>query len=399
MESGNASYHQLYAEHLESAVLDPVHAGTGDGDPAPQSPRQRLLIDLGVLAEVHSGISLAAERYYLKAASVNRMFGPRWTLMNYYFRRHNPAAFWQWTREAMPMAYGDLTHIFRLCWLVTDDAESIRRQLPWTDYTRAQYLNFLLNDEHLQALAPPVAREVADRSTPEDLNLLLDYCGRAMTKNMESAVEVWNMLARRKLVPFDPLAPREGAIVTNGEFLKPPIERGFDWHLSRADGVSVTMDGASGVNVELTGDQAQAVTTINQWMPVEENQSYRIDYTYSGGGNVRRARSAAASGVRMGEIENPVSGAVLDAICRFDADHDRCLRSRGFHGHGKQRGHVVAQLRTRSRHRTARGEIHDQESFGTAAAMKTFAAGSLWLIIVVSIVTMWIPGALGRQYS
>ena len=304
MESGNAGYHQLYAEHLESTGADPKRERETAALLSPLDAE--YWIDLGVLAEVNSDFT-AAERYYLKAASVSRMFAPRWALMNFYFRRQQPAAFWHWTRESLPVSYGDISQIFRLCWRMTDDPESIRRQLPWTDFTRSRYLTFLLDDGHSEA-APPVARELADRATAEDVNLLLDYCGRAMTKNVGSAMEVWNILSRRKKEPFTQLAPQEGAIVTNGDFRTAPIERGFDWHFSRADGVSVTMGGASGVFVELTGDQPQAVTIMNEWIPVEKDRSYRIDFRYNSGVEGSPGTSQA-SGLAW-QIENPVSGAV-----------------------------------------------------------------------------------------
>ncbi len=282
MEPGNAAYHALFAEHLESLGKDPGHERE---TAVLLSPREsQYWIDLGVLAESRSDFS-AAERYYLKAASVDRMFAPRWALMNYYFRRNDEAAFRHWAREALLMAYGDVSPVFRLLWQTSEDAESIRRMIPSTGYMRHQYLQFLMSDGHWQA-APAAARDAAvhaDKADQADVNFLVDYCDWAIRNNTASAVEVWNTLSLRGLLPFRPLEPAQGALVTNGEFRTVPSERGFDWHLPRTDGVSVTMAAPrAGINVSLNGDQPTSATVLNEWIPVESGRRYRIDFGYSG---------------------------------------------------------------------------------------------------------------------
>jgi hypothetical protein len=191
---------------------------------------------------------------------------------------------------------------------MTDDAEKIRRAIPESDYMRTEYLNFLIGQGHLD-VAAPVARAVAVRATARDLGPLLAYCGNAMTKDAGSAVVVWNLLSRRGLEPFGALDPGSGSILTNGEFLTAPVAAGFDWHFSAADGVSVTMAGGDGVAVELTGEQAQAVNVMNEWIPLDKDGTYRIQFRYSSGEDGPMARSQA-SGLTW-EVENPLGGAVL----------------------------------------------------------------------------------------
>ena len=309
-DPGNAAYHQLYAEHLESLGRDTVQERETAALLSPLD--SHYWIDLGAEAEVH-GDYPAAERYYLKAASVDRKFAPRWALMNFYLRRHEEGPFWQWAEQAMKMAYGDSSEVFRLCWLMTDDKASIARKIPQSDYLRLEYLRFLMSDGHLDA-AVPVAQDAAERATPSDVKLLLAFCDSAMTTNPGAAMRVWNVLSRRKLListngPFVPLDPDAGTIVTNGAFATAPIGMGFDWHLPNSDGVSVGMSGGSGVSVELTGEQPQAVTVLNQWIPVEEGRSYRIDYRYSADADGPLA-AQQASGLAW-EIENPLTGSLL----------------------------------------------------------------------------------------
>jgi tetratricopeptide (TPR) repeat protein len=303
LEPGNAAYDQLLAENLVSVGKD---ASAEREQAALLSPLDSAYwLDLGAMAEVNSDIP-AAERYLLKAASVDRKFAPRWSLMNFYFRQQRPAEFWQWAREAAPMASGDLVGIFRLCRMMTGPGESTDRMLRLPDSARAQYLAFLMKDNHWDA-APAVARAVAAQATSENLALLLDYSDTALAYNVASAVEVWNILLRRKLEPFDPLDAHGGAIVTDGKFRISPIDRVFDWRVTRADGVGVIFGSASpGATVELSGEQDQTVAILTQWMPVEPGRSYRLDYEYT----AESENSRQASGVAW-EVRDPVTKAVL----------------------------------------------------------------------------------------
>jgi hypothetical protein len=307
IEPGNAAYHQLLAEHLE---------GMGQ-DPAPEREKAALLspldssywTELGLMAEVRSDFP-TAERYLLKAASVDRKFGPRWALMNFYFRQQRPAEFWQWTSATLGMAYGELAGVFRLCWIMSGDAEAIRARLPHDNYVRTEYLRFLINDEHWQG-AGPTAREVSARATEEDRELLLYYCDGAVRHNLPSAVEVWNTMVRRRLEPFEPLDPAAGAIVTDGEFRTSPIERGFDWRVANAEGVTVTFGLLnSGVSVELSGAQDQEVAILTELMPTEKGKNYRLDYDYSFDESADGGISRQASGLAW-EVRDPATKAVI----------------------------------------------------------------------------------------
>lgn len=312
-DSGNAEYHQLYAEHLESSGLDPSHERE---TAALLSPLEsRYWIDLGTLAEVR-GDAAAAELYYLKAESVDRKFAPRWALMNFYLRRQQEKAFWEWTQKAMDRAYGDASQIFRLCWLMSSDAESIRKRIPPTAYLQSEYLRFLIEDQHMDAaekLAGERAEKVAGAESPE-FDRLLRYCDLTRGTRTASSLAVWNTLARRKLTPFQELDPRVGRIVTDEELRTAPIGHGFDWELPQAEGVSVTLESPSGLRIELTGEQAESVVILKQWMPVEKGRRYRIEYTYA---SVRdsltdaRMPSGVAFEIAGPVVDSPVSGAAL----------------------------------------------------------------------------------------
>ena len=58
-------------------------------------------IQLGLAAEMDQHDVASAERYYLQASAVDRMFLPRWTLTNFYFRQQRPVEFFRWAEATL----------------------------------------------------------------------------------------------------------------------------------------------------------------------------------------------------------------------------------------------------------------------------------------------------------
>ena len=59
------------------------------------------LIQLGIFSEFQKHNDAQAERYYLRAEEVNKMFLPKWTLTNYYFRHGRTAEFFRWATASL----------------------------------------------------------------------------------------------------------------------------------------------------------------------------------------------------------------------------------------------------------------------------------------------------------
>src|SRR5205085_7070807 len=97
------------------------------------------VIRLGLRAEL-SGQRDGAEKLLLEAAGIDRLFEPRWSLVNLYFRTGNAEKFWPRVRSALDMAYGDLSPMYRLCWRFTSDPDLILRHVPDRPYVLARYL-------------------------------------------------------------------------------------------------------------------------------------------------------------------------------------------------------------------------------------------------------------------
>jgi tetratricopeptide (TPR) repeat protein len=232
---------------------------------------------LGLEAEI-AGDYARAEEWLLEAARVDRLSGPRITLMHYYFRRGDWAHFWKWSRRALEMSYGDAAPLFRLCWTASQDAGVIRsRAIPDRPAVLVQYLGFLLSEGRLDA-AGPVSFDVLRFADPDQARLLMDYCDRLIERGkVAPALAVWNAMCRRKLTPYPPLAPESGSLLTNGDFAAVPLRRGFDWHFAQLTEVAVArLTSPAGLQFALSGKQAERCELLWQYLPVVPHRLYRL---------------------------------------------------------------------------------------------------------------------------
>jgi hypothetical protein len=275
LDPGNADFRELFAEHLAEDGLDPT-------------PELRVAVSLsplnshwwdrlGFQAE-SDGDYPRAERDLMQAVRVDQTFGPRWALMNYYFRRGNARQFWRWTKSSLDMSFGDLTNIFRLCWMMSEDEALIRSVMPARKEILTQYLNFLTTNGHLDAAAP-IATHTAELADSDDLQILTSYCDRSFGKGASAAETVWNILCRRKLLPFSELDPSAGHIVTNGDFRVEPTQIGFDWRAPSVEGAYVVSD-PGGMTFKLSGKQPEDCILLFEPVPLSPGHEYRLSYKY-----------------------------------------------------------------------------------------------------------------------
>ena len=277
IESDDAEYHALLAEHLEGEGREPKDEREAAVRLSPLESKH--WIALAIRAESAGDLS-RAEKLYLHAADVDRTYAPRWALMNFYFRRQDSQKFWLWAKRAFEMGYEDQRAAFRFCWLMTDDPLVVERALPRNKEIRRGYLDFLIDTKRFQYLAP-LDRQVAEEADATDLPWLIRYCERTAVPNSRSAVDVWNILCRKGLEPFRPLSPEKGEIVTNGDFGIDPIERGFDWRIPIINGVQVAPRADRGMSVQLNGNQPEDCVTLIEIIPLSPGTKYLMSYEYT----------------------------------------------------------------------------------------------------------------------
>lgn len=234
-----------------------------------------------------------AEHDYLQAAAVNRQFQPAWTLANYFFRRDRRPEFELWAGRALRMSYGDRRPLFDLCWRADPSPSLVFRNGGERPDLLRLYLAYLTAEGRLVA-AGDAARQLLAHASPNDLPELTAYCGRVLESGTPiGALEVWNELCRRRLLPHAPLDPEHGQSLTNGDFAAPPSSLGFDWRIVPWTGVTVVPIADPPVlRIAFSGEEPESCELLTQLVPVKPGRSYRLAYEF------RTPGTAPATGLR-----------------------------------------------------------------------------------------------------
>jgi hypothetical protein len=273
----DAEYHfrqwqEEAAEHPQSSELDRALA---------LNPRYtEAWIALG-LREETDGDRPRAEATLLHAAEIDRTYMPRWTLASFYLRHGDAEDFWIWARRAAGMAY-DPGALFQLCWRASGDArEILERAIPDDPGIRRAYFDFLLRTKRLDA-ARPLVEEIGRTAGPSDKARLLWYCDAAIAvRRVKPAIEAWNALAARRVIPYGALDPAAGVSLTNGDFAAQPLTQGFDWRALRVEGASLSFDmAAHEMALSLEGRQPESCDLVEQYAPVLSGARYCFRYRY-----------------------------------------------------------------------------------------------------------------------
>jgi hypothetical protein len=302
LSPGDAEFRLKLASARQAGGGDPTSAlraaanlDTGNAD---------TQIRLGLAAEMR-GDARSAESHLLEAPRVSRQFAPRWALANYYFRRADVEHFWPWARESLLMGYGDMGPVFRLCWNMSQDANLIlARAIPERRAVLNSYVQFLMREGRLEASAPAAVKLAAIASMDEQ-RTLVSWCNWQIDKGSSAAaLQVWNTLCARHLIPFAPIDPGR-APLTDGAFAATQFGGGFAWRIPAVTGIT------SGMNrspryfwVAFGGDQPESCVPLLQIVPVAAGASYRLGIDY------HTSELPAASGLRWSAID-PRTGADL----------------------------------------------------------------------------------------
>ena len=278
LSPGDADFRLTLAAAQQAAGADPTAAleAAAALDPENADAWTRL----GAEAEMRGDLR-TAESSLLRAAQASRQFGPRWALANYYFRRGHAAHFWGWARESLAMGYGDLNPVFRLCWNMSQDAGAIfARVIPERRAVLNAYVLFLMQ-QGWRAASEAAAAKLAALAVSEDRATLIDWCNWQLNAGAAtSAMEVWNTLCGRRLLPYAPLDP-DRAPLTDGGFLTAPLGAGFGWRLAPGPGVAVGRNPSPPyLWVAFSGDQPETCAPLFQFVPLTPGAAYSLRFEY-----------------------------------------------------------------------------------------------------------------------
>lgn len=274
---GNPEYYSGWAQVdparavdiLEKAVaLNPIDWG--------------LRIELGLAAEQQEDFP-KAEAGLLKAMQLNAGFAPRVVLSDFYFRRQDAEKFWPVVRAALATSYGDVSAQFRNCWALSSDPHTIlEKAIPDHPVVLRKYLDFLVNEQRLDA-AQPVAGKVLAHADEDSAGVLLNYCDRLLVAGRDrEALIVWNGLSERKLIPYGELAAGGKDVPVNSDFRLPGLGTGFDWEVSAPDGIYLSRAGTPpALMLSFTGKQPENAEILSQYVPLAPRRHYVLSVRYS----------------------------------------------------------------------------------------------------------------------
>lgn len=269
----SAALYDRLAEKREESGGNPVPDWQQAVALEPQNAAWR--IRLGTRAELAGDYPLA-ESHLRKAAELSRLYLPRYLLAGYYFRRQNADQFHEWAREAFTSAYGDIGPLLDLYWRMRPDAESLARQAPaGRPELGAQFLLFF-GQHHRTGSVRSLARTVVAEARRADLPALLQYCNECLNQgDAAAALDVWNALCARRLLPDERLDPPRGMSMTNARFVHRPADTAFDWRLEQAPWVRFAQM-KSGMRVTFSGNQPERCRVASQFVPLLPGTRYRL---------------------------------------------------------------------------------------------------------------------------
>ncbi|MGA2119722.1 MAG: hypothetical protein ABSH56_33870 [Bryobacteraceae bacterium] len=245
------------------------------------NPRDALAwIELGLRYEAGGELPLA-ERALRRASDESRTYLPRWTLMNYYFRRDDRERFWYWAKAAAPMIWGDPKPLFHLCGQVAEDGDLIGRLDMRKPEIQAAYLFYLL-DARRADLVGPSSRRLLRSGREVDVPLLLDATDRLLdARRTADASLIWEALVAAHRIPGGLPRGAGGSLLDNGDFARSPSGRGFDWRLPTLPGIGAASEEQPvGLRLTFSSDQPETAEPLAQLVPVREGARYELACHY-----------------------------------------------------------------------------------------------------------------------
>ncbi|HEY3453453.1 MAG TPA: hypothetical protein VGK64_02550 [Bryobacteraceae bacterium] len=240
-------------------------------------------IQLGLSTEMQQNNAEGAERYYLRAAAMNHMFLPKWTLTNFYFRQRRSSDFFHWANAALQITPYSSDPIFAQMWLANQDAARIAAAIPDRPRVLLQYAWFLSNARQFSAIPDVIHRLILRVGNAEPQlwgrdDLVASIEDQILREgNRQNALAIWTSLREGGWIRQG--IPNVQHPLTNGDFRIPFFRHGFDW--APADSSCSRMEQISNtgrVRITLPGDQPDACVVLRQYVPLAAGRIYSLTW-------------------------------------------------------------------------------------------------------------------------
>jgi hypothetical protein len=248
--------------------------------------RTEFWLAQSVIQELNQDPS-SSEKSLLEAARVSRYYVPRWTLANFYYRRHDPAQFRTWAREALATARtaADVPSILQMSRKLGLSSDDIRRNvLPDRPDVLHAYLQEVLRDKSWDQLYL-LARKLSTIGSSDHRDTILASAEALFDAGRtDAAVDLWNTAAQQHWIPYASLKPSTGLSLTNGTFTLDPLSSAFDWKIRENDGITAARPPTGGLQFEFSGKQQEACELLSQNIPLMPARKYefRVKYRTTG---------------------------------------------------------------------------------------------------------------------
>ena len=240
-------------------------------------------IQLGFASEFQQRDLASAERYYLKAAEVNKMFLPKWTLTNFYFRQGQPTQFFRWAKAALTVTPYSPEPIFAQMWLISQDASKIGQNIPDRPRVLLPYAWFLSNSNQYSCIAPVVQRlidavgEVDPRAWGRDDLIAAIEDRLILNGDRDPALRIWTSMVKAGWLHEQ--IPDGEHPVTNGDFRTPLFRHGFDWVPIETEGLRIEQSPSERLmRFQFSGDEPEHCVVLQQYMPMEAGRAYSFKW-------------------------------------------------------------------------------------------------------------------------
>jgi tetratricopeptide (TPR) repeat protein len=253
----------------------------------------KSLIELGLEAEFQQHDPAKAEQYFKQAAEIDKMFVPRLTLANFYFRQENIPEFLEWVHRALDISpYGyNPRPLYQQCWSIGADPARIEAAIPDYDRRLFEYASFLLSINRPDLTVPVFERGIAavplKRSMPGDERWYRDSVGIGIDHLLdadlpEQAVQLWTTLYRQGWIGFP--APSSSSPLNNTDFSQQAFQHGFDWALPPINGARANQfSDIREIRFTLSGTQPEFCILLRQYAVLQASHKYTLTWDSDSG--------------------------------------------------------------------------------------------------------------------
>ena len=284
-DPGNAEYHLRLGRVNQYSITDvnpelAVELLKRAAELNPRNPQPWLELSA---AYGFQGNADAAETCLLRADRLApRLPSIQWVIGNFFLLQGNTDQAFKHFQVVLAGTHQFDQILFRTAWKASEDPQKILDELiPRKVATEFGYLYFLLQENRL-AEALTVWQRIAASGERFDAARVTAFLDRLISARLPSeAGEVWSDLVRTGLIP-PTHQPAAQNLIVNGDIEEEILNLGFDWRITKVEGVHVTPDGSvfhspsRALQISFNGKSNLYYLGLYQFVRVEPGRSYQL---------------------------------------------------------------------------------------------------------------------------